>query len=68
MNVITVPRYRCRGIARRMMQKMLRWLEKQYIRRVTLHTSDMGRPLYEELGFVDGNEMQLKLKVEGGAE
>jgi len=24
----------------------------------------MGRPLYEELGFVDGNEMQLRLEQE----
>jgi GNAT superfamily N-acetyltransferase len=62
MNVVTVPPYRRRGVGRRMMQVMLTWLAEQGIRRVELHTTEMGRPLYEELGFVDGNEMQLRLE------
>jgi len=61
MNVVTSPRYRRRGIARRIMQVMLRWLAEQGIQRVTLHTTDMGQPLYKELGFVGSNEMQLGL-------
>jgi GNAT superfamily N-acetyltransferase len=59
--VVTVPYYRRRGIGRRMMQAMIEWLGEQGIHRVELHTTEMGRPLYEELGFVDGNEMQLRL-------
>ncbi|MDY7077269.1 MAG: GNAT family N-acetyltransferase [Chloroflexota bacterium] len=61
MNVVTIPRYRRRGIARRIMQVMLKWLAEQDIQYVTLHTTEVGRPLYEELGFADGNEMQLGL-------
>lgn len=62
MNVVTAPRYRCQGIARRIMQVMLKWLAEQGIQRVTLHTTDMGRSLYEEVGFVDSNEMRLRLR------
>jgi GNAT superfamily N-acetyltransferase len=61
MNVVTVPRYRHQGIARRIMQTMLKWLAEQGIQHVALHTTEVGRPLYEELGFVDGNEMQLRM-------
>jgi GNAT superfamily N-acetyltransferase len=60
MNVVTVPRYRHQGIARRIIQAMLEWLAEQNIRRVTLHATEMGKPMYEELGFVDSNEMKLK--------
>ena len=62
MNVVTVPDYRRRGIARRIMQIMLKWLADQDIRRVVLHATEMGRPLYEELGFVNSNEMRLSLR------
>ncbi len=61
MNVVTVPRYRRQGIARRIMQAMLKWLTDQGIRHVTLHTTKMGRPLYKELGFVDSNEMLCRM-------
>jgi GNAT superfamily N-acetyltransferase len=59
MNVVTVPGYRRRGIARRVMETILRWLAERGVQRVTLHTTEVGRPLYEQFGFVAGNEMQL---------
>ena len=62
MNIVTVPRYRRRGIARRIMQAMLKWLAEQGIQRVTLHATEIGQPLYEELGFVASNEMRLVSK------
>jgi GNAT superfamily N-acetyltransferase len=62
MNVVTVPAYRRQGIGRRVVHTMLEWLVEQGIRHVELHTTEMGRQLYEELGFVDGNEMRLKLE------
>jgi len=61
MNVVTIPRYRRRGFAHRIMRVMLKWLAEQGIQCVALHTTEMGRPLYEELGFVDGNEMRLRM-------
>jgi ribosomal protein S18 acetylase RimI-like enzyme len=62
MNVVTIPRYRRRGIARRMMETLLNWLAEQGIEMVSLHTSEAGRPLYRQLGFVDSNEMVLRIE------
>ena len=61
MNLVTVPEYRKQGVARQVMQTMLAWLAEQGIQQAALHHTDMGRSLYSELGFVDSNEMRLKL-------
>ena len=61
MNVVTHPAYRRRGLARRLMQVVLAWLEGQGIQRAELHATDMGRPLYEELGFADHTGMRLEM-------
>lgn len=61
MNLVTIPRYRRRGIARRIMQAMIKWLTGQGIQNMALHATVAGRPLYEELGFVDSNEMRVRL-------
>lgn len=61
MNLVTDPRYRRRGIGRRIMYAILGWLEEQGVRHVALHATDVGRPLYDELGFVDSNEMRLTM-------
>ena len=61
MNISTEPRFRRRGIARRMMQTILRWLAEQGIRHVTLHATKAGRHLYEQLGFAESNEMTLQI-------
>jgi GNAT superfamily N-acetyltransferase len=42
MNLVTVPLYRRRGIARRIMQAMLKWLAEQGLQWVTLHTNNGG--------------------------
>lgn len=60
MNLSVVPGRRRQGIARRLMQTMLAWMAEQNVHHITLHATEMGRPLYEELGFVDNNEMKLK--------
>jgi len=68
MNLVTIPNYRRRGIARQMMQIMLKWLADQGIEVVSLHASGSGRPLYMELGFLDSNEMRMRFsqsRVEG---
>ena len=61
MNVVTMPEYRGRGLARRVIRTALQWLDEQGIRRVTLHATDMGQSLYTSLGFEPvPNEMRLK--------
>ena len=62
LNVYTEPEYRCRGIARQIMQTMIAWCTQQGFARVTLHASEHGRHLYESLGFEPSNEMRLTLR------
>lgn len=61
MNVVTASRYRRRGIARRVMQTILAWLAEQEVHHITLHTTEAGKSLYQELGFTASNEMRLEI-------
>lgn len=61
MNMVTDPAYRHQGLARRIMQAMLSWINEQGITVVSLHASPEGEPLYRLLGFKPGNEMRLYL-------
>lgn len=63
LNVYTEPEFRHRGIARRIMVTILDWLKEQGFSSVSLHASDEGRPLYEELGFEATNEMRLRFRA-----
>ena len=51
--VLVLPEYRGQGIARRLMQHALRYLDERGVRCVKLDATGMGKPLYEQLGFVD---------------
>lgn len=51
LGVFTEPAYRGQGIATRMMQRILDEAIEQRLDQVTLSASDMGKHLYEKLGF-----------------
>ena len=51
MNLVTLPAWRRRGIARALLSHVIEILRAEGIPLVTLHASDEGRGLYEELGF-----------------
>ncbi|MCL4509288.1 MAG: GNAT family N-acetyltransferase [Chloroflexi bacterium] len=53
LNVYTVPGYRRRGVAERLMRALLDYAQTNHAGRITLHASDQGRPLYKKLGFVE---------------
>lgn len=55
----TEPAHRRRGLGRRIVHAILAWCAERGIRRVTLHASNDGRPLYEAFGFVGTNEMRV---------
>jgi len=63
LNVYTEPEFRHRGIARRIMVTILEWLREQGFPSASLHASDEGRALYEQLGFKATNEMRLRFGV-----
>jgi GNAT superfamily N-acetyltransferase len=62
LNVFTDPEYRRRGIARKLLQTIIAWCQRESFARVTLHASPEGRHLYESLGFEPSNEMRLSLR------
>jgi ribosomal protein S18 acetylase RimI-like enzyme len=62
----TDPRWRRRGMARRVLQLLLDRLRENDVRRIELHATDDGLPLYRCFGFVDrqgGTEMRLDLPI-----
>ena len=62
LNMYTEPRARRQGVARRLMQEMVEWCRSEGHGSVSLHASEWGRPLYENMGFQPTNEMSLKLR------
>jgi GNAT superfamily N-acetyltransferase len=61
LNVYVEPAYRRRGLARDIMVQLIDWCRGQGFASVSLHASDAGRALYEQLGFRPTNEMRLDL-------
>lgn len=51
--VLVLPEFRRRGIARGLMKHALRWLQRRGNRISRLDATDMGRPLYVQLGYRD---------------
>lgn len=58
VNVYVERPWRRRGLARRLMNEVLRWAASAGIARLVLHASAEGRTLYETMGFVPTNEMR----------
>lgn len=61
MNLYTLPEYRRRGIAKSLMEEVINWVKENKITRISLHASEMGRNLYNTLGFTTTNALRLKL-------
>lgn len=61
LNVYVEREWRRRGVAAALMRALLDDLAVRRIRRIVLHASAEGRPLYERLGFVPTNEMRLAI-------
>ena len=61
LNVYTEPDHRRRGLARRLIEEILDWCAVHNIPRASLHFSDTGRSLYEQIGFTATNEMRMDL-------
>jgi GNAT superfamily N-acetyltransferase len=67
--VATDPEFRRRGLARQVMQALMRWYEAAAVPAVELHATPVGEPLYRSLGFSDGPPLALRrVAEEGGGE
>jgi GNAT superfamily N-acetyltransferase len=65
--VSTDPHYRRRGYAAALMETILEWATVQGAKVVELHATEVGKPLYERLGFFmqTGSPMRLDLRTRG---
>ncbi len=61
MNVYTEAAFRKRGLARQLVELCVEHCRSLGIQLIMLHASDAGRPIYEQLGFKQTNEMRLTL-------
>lgn len=60
MNMYTAPKYRRKGIASVVLDKLVKEALDKGVTDIGLEATDMGRPLYEKYGFVKMNdEMEL---------
>jgi ribosomal protein S18 acetylase RimI-like enzyme len=59
LGVFVDPGFRRRGIARVLVGEVIGQAQAQGASVVTLHASDEGRLLHEQIGFVDSHEMRL---------
>jgi GNAT superfamily N-acetyltransferase len=57
LNVYVDRPHRQQGVARRLMDALIRWAPGAGIVRLVLHAAPDGRHLYESLGFLASNEM-----------
>jgi GNAT superfamily N-acetyltransferase len=61
-NMYTLPEYRGRGIAKVLFDKVLTEAKERGYKKISLHATEMGRPIYEKFGFTGvNNEMALNL-------
>ena len=63
LNFYTAPTHRGQGIAGMLLKLVLAETRRRGIKVATLHASPFGKPIYEKNGFLDTNEMMLRIEV-----
>lgn len=62
LNIYTLPPYRKRGFANQILDMIIKYSKKNQINRLWLNSSEQGKRLYAQRGFVNKeNEMELFL-------
>ncbi|MED4588475.1 GNAT family N-acetyltransferase [Priestia flexa] len=58
----TLPTYRKQGLAKQLLEKCIEECKNRDVKRIWLHASKDGEPLYKSMGFsFKGSEMELFL-------
>lgn len=55
MNMYTKPEYRNKGIAKALFEKVVKEARELGYKKICLHATEMGRPVYEKFGFRQTN-------------
>lgn len=58
-SVYTEPAWRRRGVARRLMEQLVARAREMGMKRLVLWASDMGQPLYLDLGFAPSKALEF---------
>lgn len=62
LNMYTLPEWRRRGVATMLLRHIIEYVKTTPASRISLNATEMGRPIYERLGFKDsGGNMTLTL-------
>ncbi|MEC0668513.1 GNAT family N-acetyltransferase [Priestia flexa] len=62
LNMYTLPTYRKQGLAKQLLEKCIEECKNRDVKRIWLHASKDGEPLYKSMGFsFKGSEMELFL-------
>jgi len=62
LNMYTLPSHRNQGLARQLLEKCIEECKRRDVKRIWLHASKDGEPLYKSMGFnFKGSEMELFL-------
>ncbi|MDD6037442.1 MAG: GNAT family N-acetyltransferase, partial [bacterium] len=59
MNVYTNASYRRQGVARKLVQMLIDEAKEKGVTEISLDATDLGRPLYEALGFCASDECMV---------
>ena len=59
MNVYTNSQYRRQGIAFHLLSILIHEAKEKGITKISLDATELGRPLYEKLGFVPSNDYMI---------
>lgn len=65
MNVYTKNEYRRQGIARKMVELVIKKTWEKGATEISLDATALGRPLYESLGFTDSTECMVLTNLDG---
>lgn len=61
-NVYTAPAYRRQGVARTLMENLMARAREMGLSRLVLWASEMGRPLYLDLGFIPSRGLEWNVE------
>ena len=61
LSMYTMPQYRGKGLASRIVREAVNWTRRNKYDALKLHASEMGRGVYGKLGFVRSWEMRRNL-------
>jgi ribosomal protein S18 acetylase RimI-like enzyme len=63
LNMYTIPEARGQGLCTRLLKEMIKEAQKLSIKKVSLHASKKGEPLYRKAGFREPKYPELELKI-----